>query len=647
MKKAIVLIGICFLVFASKAQIENYDDVAVIVNSNSDESIEIGNYFKNKRNIPEVNMVYINCSTEERVDSAGLFSIVDQVGNYLLSSGIFQSVNYLVTTKGIPLIFEGGNCDSIPSSLKCSSIDSELTLVINHEEYIGSSSSFQNPYFENSNYNFSQNEFGLYLVTRLDGYTVGDVKALIDRSGPDLKINKNDAQFIFDLAFATDTNGIIPLVNVMQQGNTLVESKSWKSIYSPDPEIFITNESNVLGYFSYLYQPSNKTLSYEWFNGSIAFQGIGETAFTFLEEENIYNDLILANIIEEGVCGAAGTVVPYFLSQGTIWPEILFDKYTYGVELISESNPYFNLAESYYQALKVTSSAHVIVGDPKTSIVLDTIIEGVTNTLEAEKDAFVWEVYENGNFGASEEFTIMAWTANSTPILRRCFIDFNFSAIPSNATINSATLVLFNDSTSSSTNGEHSQASGANEIIIQRVVDPWNEMEVTWDNQPGVSNQHEILVPPNTSPHQDYSIDVTPLIRDIVKYPESSFGFRLKLLTEEVYRSVIFASSNHIDTSLHPEIKVCWSIDSTNSIDPEQSQLSFEVYPNPNQGVFNLMLPDNNLAAYQISVFNSLGQRITNYHYGMGQVQLYGKGIFVLLLSDNDGNYSGKKVIVH
>jgi len=370
MKGSLISTIIYFALTSLVAQTVNYNDVAVIVNNNSPESIEIGNYFKEKRNIPNVNMIHINCSTEERVDSTELFSVVHQVSDYLVNTNISQTINYLVTTKGVPLTFEGGNCDSIPTFLKCSSINSELSLVVNHEDQIGTTNTFVNPYYDIMDPDFSQTNYGIYLVTRLDGYTVDHVKELIDRSGPNLKVDKESAQFIFDLAFAQDSNAISPMVNIMNEGNELVQSKNWNSIYDPDPSTFITDESNVLGYYSYIYQPSNKILNYEWLNGSIAHQGIGRTAFTFLEEENIYNDLILANIIEEGVCGASGTITFYFVSQGTIWPEILFDRYTHGIDSISETNPYFNLAESYYQSIKVLSSVHVIIGDPKTSIVL-------------------------------------------------------------------------------------------------------------------------------------------------------------------------------------------------------------------------------------------------------------------------------------
>lgn len=178
MKKTLILPVIFWAVSALNAQTVSYDDVAVIINDNSSASVEIGNYFQQKRNIPEVNMIHINCSTEERIDSTEARSLIHQVSNYLTSSNIAQSINYLVTTKGVPYILEGANCDSVPRFNKCYSIDQELTMVVNHEDLIVVPyTSFYNPYYDTLVPDFSQIENTYYLVTRLDGYTVEQVKA--------------------------------------------------------------------------------------------------------------------------------------------------------------------------------------------------------------------------------------------------------------------------------------------------------------------------------------------------------------------------------------------------------------------------------------------------------------------------------------
>ena len=372
MKKVPVLATFLLMVSSLTAQFVNYNDVAVIINDNSPESIEIGNYFQQQRNIPDINMIHIQCSTDEHVDSLELFSIVHQIGDYLLLQEIKDEINYLVTTKGVPITFEKGSCDSLGPLNHCTSIDSELTLVVNHEDIIGpNNTGFNNPFYNRNDYEFSQTKYGIYLVTRLDGYTVEDVKALIDKSGPDRPVFREMSQFIFDLAFAQDSSAIWPLVSALEDGNNMVQSMGWNTIFSPYPSQFVTDETDVLGYYSFIYQPSNKELNNKWLPGSLAAMGMGGGAATFTKEENEYNDLIMANFVEEGVSGISGYVTIYVYFPGwTILPEILFEKYLYGLDMAIETNPYYNLAESYYQAIKPLSSVHVIVGDPKTSILI-------------------------------------------------------------------------------------------------------------------------------------------------------------------------------------------------------------------------------------------------------------------------------------
>ena len=76
--KKLISIFFGFSVIASYAQI-NYDDVAVIINESNNESVQIGQYFAQKRNIPADNIIYIHCSSDELTDSAGFEGIRRQI----------------------------------------------------------------------------------------------------------------------------------------------------------------------------------------------------------------------------------------------------------------------------------------------------------------------------------------------------------------------------------------------------------------------------------------------------------------------------------------------------------------------------------------------------------------------------------------
>jgi len=152
----------CFLFVSLNGvcQITNYKDVAVIVNLNSEISQSIGNHFKTARNIPAQNMIYVDGPTNEIIDSVQFVQIKNQIENYLINNNLKDSINYFVTTKGVPLKV-GNNCvfDSDPE-MSCASFDSEIGLILgDYSSFIGKSGSIQNPYYRNTAH-FSRAIFG-------------------------------------------------------------------------------------------------------------------------------------------------------------------------------------------------------------------------------------------------------------------------------------------------------------------------------------------------------------------------------------------------------------------------------------------------------------------------------------------------------
>jgi hypothetical protein len=65
----------------------------------------------------------------------------------------------------------------------------------------------------------------------------------------------------------------------------------------------------------------------------------------------------------------------------------------------------------------------------------------------------------------------------------------------------------------------------------------------------------------DTNSNQDYVLDVTSLLQDIIADPSNSFGFLLKLNTETPYRLLAFASSDHPNSALHPKLEISYTLD--------------------------------------------------------------------------------------
>jgi hypothetical protein len=224
------------------------------------------------------------------------------------------------------------------------------------------------------------------------------------------------------------------------------------------------------------------------------------------------------------------------------------------------------------------------------------------------KDAIVKDILPNDNFGSSTEFSICSWTFNGYPMITRGFIDFDFSLIPAGATITLANLYLYNNSDALISDGEHSQISGSNELFVQRVIESWDEQTVSWSNQPEVSIQNKVSVPANLYKNENYIINVTSLVQNIIDNPLNSFGFRLALQTEEFFRSVVFASSDISDTRLHPKIEISYM--NTTGVDDENILGDhFNIFPNPTSDWITFKIQNLSKDSF-ISIYNINGQEL-------------------------------------
>ena len=346
------------LLAAELSSAATYDDVAVVVNTNSSASVAIGNYFKLKRSIPAINMIYVSADTLETINAATFDALRSQIESYLTANNLVNSINYIVTTKGVPLRVDRGNTFSTTSP--SASLESEMTLILSpYASYIGQQGKPLSPYYYQSS-SFSRATFGIYLVTRLDGYTVQQVYDMIDKSGPGI-VAAPTARFVFDQDPAW--NSTLPsLNNYLTTTKTVLEGKG-KTVELNTDTTYLTFESQVIGYTSWgsndhytnhytQYAIPNNT----WAPGAIAETYVSTSGRSFSNPPS-YGQSLIADLVQEGISGAKGYVYEPYSSAMAI-PFVLFDRYTSG----------YNLAESFYMASRYLSWMDVIVGDPKTSI---------------------------------------------------------------------------------------------------------------------------------------------------------------------------------------------------------------------------------------------------------------------------------------
>lgn len=184
------------------------------------------------------------------------------------------------------------------------------------------------------------------------------------------------------------------------------------------------------------------------------------------------------------------------------------------------------------------------------------------------KDANIRSDMPGTNYGSSIDFIANAFTVSGQFFIQRSIIEFELSSLPSEVNILNAKLSLY-----CNTGSGHAQLQyGDNGCVLQRITQEWEEQAVTWINQPQTTSEHEVYLPVSAFQSQDYpDIDITQLMRDHVAFPESSHGIMIKLLTEDIYRTMVFGSADHPDPARRPVLTIIYETCSEPAVLPDFS----------------------------------------------------------------------------
>lgn len=235
------------------------------------------------------------------------------------------------------------------------------------------------------------------------------------------------------------------------------------------------------------------------------------------------------------------------------------------------------------------------------------------------------------NFGNEEYLHILAWTFNSggCPQGRsRSLIKFaGLSTLPAGAIISSATMKLYhlpptpalgvgNNYYPGSPYGSNTNT-GTAYLIDRAPSGAWNETTVTWANMPDFEPAFTAPIPVTTTQwNGSIDIDVTNLVQEIVAGGGTDNGFYLKLDTEAYYRSQFYASSDHPNQNLWPELSVSYTVPPGLSVSSGASRQQLAIYPNPVKSNIKVRAPE---AVASISLYSIFGQSI------LQQANVYGK----------------------
>lgn len=316
-------------------------NVLVVINADSPNSVAVGTYYAAKRAIAPKFVCKIDCPTDEQIaDDVFAKSIREPIKKYLTSTGLKDQIDYIVLTMGIPI-----------RTHEHWGVDSALTCMFSNYD-----TKMENPYFGEQK-RFSHKDYSIHLVTRLDGLSVADAKALVDRA---TEAKPNKGLFFLDIEPGWDgAPGMKPVNEGMRRSVEPLRAKGFK--VEIDETTAFNARTGLMGYYSwgsndgkYLQETFNKL---RFVPGSIAELAQSTSAFTLTSKRTLQGKRsFITDLVAQGVTGVKGYVYePY--TDAIAVPDILFDRYTSG----------YNLAESFYAASRYVHWRDIVLGDPLCS----------------------------------------------------------------------------------------------------------------------------------------------------------------------------------------------------------------------------------------------------------------------------------------
>jgi uncharacterized protein (TIGR03790 family) len=336
------------------------DQVLLVINERSSVSIRTAAYYQRARDVPLHNVVRIRTVPEEEIDRTTFREEIAQpIAAHLLQHRLADQILVIVLTKGVPLKVRGTGG---PGGTQAS-VDSELTLL--YRELVQGPAPPEGPvpnsYFRPAGPTpFSRTDHDIYLVTRLDGYTWDDIRAMIDRGRSPARHGK----VVLDLKGAIPPSGAAPGEAWLEEAALRLKHSGLEIVLDQTPGV-VTGETDVIGYASWgSNDPGNKTRSpgFRWLPGALASWFVSTSARTFTPPPPGWSpgsghagssQSLIGDLVAEGVTGVVGYANEPYL-QATARPQIFLPAYRAG----------FTLAESFYMALPNLSWQAVVVGDP-------------------------------------------------------------------------------------------------------------------------------------------------------------------------------------------------------------------------------------------------------------------------------------------
>jgi hypothetical protein len=206
---------------------------------------------------------------------------------------------------------------------------------------------------------------------------------------------------------------------------------------------------------------------------------------------------------------------------------------------------------------------------------------------EEGKDAMINRISPDKNFGDHiyfEAINNQPWISTNIdcPLLTRSLIQWDLNQLPKSATIRKAIMTLYypniwvEPAIIDSIKNRYSGWVDSTEIpdrhplaVLQRIISPWEEYEVTWTNQPETTEEGQVFVPMKYyimdaacvncfAPPVSEEIDVTSLLTNTSG--TARYGMLFKLVNEEYPQWFRFTSSDFKEPKLWPKLEIYYTL---------------------------------------------------------------------------------------
>ncbi|MFC2115028.1 DNRLRE domain-containing protein [Bacteroidota bacterium] len=186
-------------------------------------------------------------------------------------------------------------------------------------------------------------------------------------------------------------------------------------------------------------------------------------------------------------------------------------------------------------------------------------------------DAMISNLDPDQNFGKHPYFEA---TFISEPLLtvmreNRSLIRFSPTGLPKSARIERAILTLFYDLPVpwdsiykdsvyylSPERSDFAWFGG----VLQQIVEPWQEHEVTWNNQPKTIDANQVYVNPFIKNANFIEVDVTKLFVPEQEIAAPNYGMLFKLAPSPQFPGFRFTSSDYKEPNMRPMLKIFYTI---------------------------------------------------------------------------------------